>query len=519
MPYSVRYRPTAHLHVGHRHYVANVNPVRMDPTRTTMIRRAFEAEIKRRFKKLIAAVWKFLDEEDELGLKIFTTRITLHQRDFQFRTDAGKLQAFNDWVKQQIEANVISNPASMGSEPWTAKYIESAYKKGMINAYIASKQEGLTDAAGVSGMTQEQFLRSAFLQPEATGKVQLLATRSFEELKGVSSAMGQQMNRILAQGMIDGSGPDKIAKEMDDKIDNLTSTRALLIARTEVINAHAEGQLDAFEELGVEDLGIKAEWSTAGDDRVCPECASLEGQVFTIEEARGMIPVHPNCRCSFYPTMEKVTKKEEKEAPPSATWTDVDFVKSKNFISSADASYQNANRGSLPGALANPFGDLQDPVRVAKLKEWGVVPEIRAVDELKRIASSTRFELEEDKKYFFGMDKAGVDAVLKKDEVLFKGSRHMGLTADRASNYATTGENRGAVFEVVLPKGSRVVHANVFDLNEAVMLPGSRMRVLSDTIKEVGGIETRYIKLELLEDGTVFTKRAVAALEELQKSK
>jgi hypothetical protein len=61
------------------------------------------------------------------------------------------------------------------------------------------------------------------------------------------------------------------------------------------IHAHAEGQLDAFDRLGIKDLGIQAEWSTAGDERVCPLCQGYEGKIMPISEARGMIPLHPNC--------------------------------------------------------------------------------------------------------------------------------------------------------------------------------------------------------------------------------
>jgi SPP1 gp7 family putative phage head morphogenesis protein len=93
----------------------------------------------------------------------------------------------------------------------------------------------------------------------------------------------------------------EIAAEMLDKIDNLTETRALTLARTEVIHAHAEGQLDQFTDLGVEEVGVEAEFSTAGDDLVCPECEALEGQSFPVEEAHGIIPVHPNCRCTWIP--------------------------------------------------------------------------------------------------------------------------------------------------------------------------------------------------------------------------
>jgi hypothetical protein len=67
-----------------------------------------------------------------------------------------------------------------------------------------------------------------------------------------------------------------------------------MLARTEIVNAHAVGQLNAFRMLGLEELGVMAEWSTGGDDRVCPDCGALEGEIFTVDEAEGMIPLHPN---------------------------------------------------------------------------------------------------------------------------------------------------------------------------------------------------------------------------------
>ena len=78
----------------------------------------------------------------------------------------------------------------------------------------------------------------------------------------------------------------------------------MTLARTEVINAYTEGTLDSYERLGVEEVQGRAEWSTAGDDRVCPQCAGMEGAVFTIREARGLIPLHPNCRCAWLPVID-----------------------------------------------------------------------------------------------------------------------------------------------------------------------------------------------------------------------
>ncbi len=227
-------------------------------------------------------------------------------REFEFRTDKGKIEAFKAWLTEQVANDVMSVSGGEEGKPWTAKYIESAYKKGKVNAFAATKsQMDIFEGSGALEKASSQFIKEAFGQPESLRKVELLSTRTFEELEGITAQMGQQLNRILANGMVEGLGARDIAREMVDKVDGITNQRALTLARTEVIHAHAEGQLDAFADLGVEELGVQSEWSTAGDDRVCPECEEMEGKVFSIDEAHGMIPAHANCRCSWIPFIPK----------------------------------------------------------------------------------------------------------------------------------------------------------------------------------------------------------------------
>lgn len=292
-------------------HVHNANPLRRDPTRTSLIRRQFSADLNNRFRRLRGDIIDFMVTQDALGLKEKKLGFTIHvqPREFAFRSDPEKLDAFNEWLRERIEANIFSVPAGTPPRtPWTAKYIQSGYRQGLMSAFFASKKEFEEFERNV-----DQFIRSSFNQPETINKVRLLATRAFEDLKGVTSAMSAQMNRILAQGLAEGKHPTEIAREMNEKISNLTRTRALLIAQTEIIRAHAEGTLDAFEELGIDGLEVKAEFSTAGDDRVCPKCEKLEGVLFTIDEARGLIPVHPLCRCTLVPYVNPEPKKSRRK--------------------------------------------------------------------------------------------------------------------------------------------------------------------------------------------------------------
>lgn len=303
------------------------NPSRVDPTRTGLIRGRFVAELVTRFRRLKEAVIDFLVTQDALALEpanSFTTVRKLlglaapQRRQYAFQTDIQKLDTFNEYFRQKVEEEILRSvpgtflppQGSLASGPWMTRFIELAYKRGMAAA-VASAQASGQPVKGIFGqqLSFEEFVQQTF-DPLKSSKVQMLATRSFESLKGVTGDMAGRMNRILAQGMMDGTSVRKIAKQMTEEIDGLTRSRAMTIARTEIIHAHAEGQLDSFEELGIEELNMKVEWTTAGDDHVCPLCAKQAGKTFTIAKARGLIPLHPNCRCAW--TAVEVKKKGKK---------------------------------------------------------------------------------------------------------------------------------------------------------------------------------------------------------------
>jgi SPP1 gp7 family putative phage head morphogenesis protein len=75
-------------------------------------------------------------------------------------------------------------------------------------------------------------------------------------------------------------------------------------AGTEVIGSHAAATLNSFKEAGLVGVKVLAEFATAGDAQVCEQYAALEGQIYSMEKAEGLIPVHPNCRCTFIPAVD-----------------------------------------------------------------------------------------------------------------------------------------------------------------------------------------------------------------------
>lgn len=230
--------------------------------------------------------------------------VTVNAGRWRFLTSPEKLKAFQDWLALQLKDEITTDERTT-SDDWWRKYVERGYEKGAGRAFDDVRKPALQQKDGdVSDFyrgSKAEFLRSSFGRAETIEKTQLLASRVFTDLKGVTEAVSTQLSRTLVDGLTQGMNPRAIAREMQKAIDGIGKVRSLTIARTEIIRAHAEGQLDAMERLGVTRVGVMVEWATARDSRVCPLCIPLQGMVLKISEARGMLPRHPNCRCAWSP--------------------------------------------------------------------------------------------------------------------------------------------------------------------------------------------------------------------------
>lgn len=200
--------------------------------------------------------------------------------------------------------------AGGGSGGWGETHFHDYGEQGRLNL-LAAGYDGVSIKFGTTEYRLVLDPRLIVVEPSPTAnaalrdvrgrfmseRVNLLATRLENELRGATTAMSQQVARELISGIESGSTPRQIARRIAQVVDGIKETRAMAIANTELVRAHAEGQLDAMAEEGVERVTPAVEWTTAATP--CKLCQPLKGIVVTLEEARGMIPRHVNCRCAW----------------------------------------------------------------------------------------------------------------------------------------------------------------------------------------------------------------------------
>jgi SPP1 gp7 family putative phage head morphogenesis protein len=307
-----------------------------DPSQTTFLRNVFASAAKKKFATLQKALQEIIVEEDVFGL---ITNRKPGPRAFAYPRSADKVAAFMTWFRQETQDTVlqVSQVENVGTSvdgAWTNKFVKAAYERGITKARNQIRVEESLLVNGVVVFAKARKGRGKRTPPLAkTGGVEaslnmpahierlsMLYSRTFSELKGITDAMDKLISQTLAEGIVNGDSPRTLARKLNKVItgaggelgttDSLgrfipSQRRAELLARTEIIRAHAEAQLTEFKQWGVAGVKAKAEILTTKDKRTCPKCMQLEKAVYTIDEARGVIPVHPACRCIWVPFIEK----------------------------------------------------------------------------------------------------------------------------------------------------------------------------------------------------------------------
>jgi len=220
-------------------------------------------------------------------------------------------QRFKRWLKDRVDVLILGETGIKDKDGnWTDNYIQTAFFRGATQA--ANALSGV--APGVSSA-----IRSMLQSPVNLNKVKLLKERAYETLQDITKDMSIKIGDTLSDAIVRGDSPRQAAKLISKDLNTIKKTRALTLARTETIRAHAEGSLESMKQLGIQTVGVDVEWQATMidedkgifEEKVCPQCQALAGMVIPIEQASGLIPRHPNCRCAFIPNVLGTTDKKE----------------------------------------------------------------------------------------------------------------------------------------------------------------------------------------------------------------
>ena len=149
--------------------------------------------------------------------------------------------------------------------------------------------------------------------------LEFLQNHAFDNIKGMTEEISNDLKAELERGIINGEGIDKL-KVRVNKVFEVGNNRAEMIARTETNRADNNGKLLAIKGSGLE---MEKKWVTHFDDRTSELCKHLDGQVVGINEnfhygdwTGQSPPAHISCRSTIvFMEKEDVEKKDIESKP------------------------------------------------------------------------------------------------------------------------------------------------------------------------------------------------------------
>lgn len=173
----------------------------------------------------------------------------------------------------------------------TKKVYKDGYRNGRSNVGVE-----VADVDGAGGM----------LQHADDLAIEYANERGADLVTGISDTTRDGLRTLIENGAGEGLSADELADQIESSF-VFSSARAEMIARTELADAHINGNMQGWRDSGQVE---EKEWATGAG--CCDDCDELDGVVVGIDDAfatsDGDIdapPLHPNCRCDVLPILSK----------------------------------------------------------------------------------------------------------------------------------------------------------------------------------------------------------------------
>ena len=170
--------------------------------------------------------------------------------------------------------------------------------------YVDRMKPILSEVMAVSARNAQGMVKATIPYVLDKDAVKWLLTRIGWAAEAITEQTALALSNLLAEGVTNATPTSEIANQIEALFNSwgeaVDTSRAMMIARTEIIQAAAEGTLTGYKSMGVEYV----QFSAAPD--ACEDCMGAEEEFdkVAIDDAEGIITVHPNCKCGWVAVIE-----------------------------------------------------------------------------------------------------------------------------------------------------------------------------------------------------------------------
>lgn len=202
------------------------------------------------------------------------------------------------WTNNKLDAMLKKALSSKTFGNWWTEALRVAYSRGVVSAYSDLKALNRVVSPVPFEALASEFVKSTAVRKLAEETLPLIVSAAGDELGMTTSRSVVGLVRQAGSLALEQASARQIASELVETALKGLGANTTRVMQTEMTRAFSWGKLDGAKSLGITQVTIYAEIHGIDDTRRCQLCQDVDGAVFTLDEARSIIPLHPACRCS-----------------------------------------------------------------------------------------------------------------------------------------------------------------------------------------------------------------------------
>lgn len=222
-----------------------------------------------------------------------------------------------EWLAKQgtgIPPDAIRIVSTVEHTPYYNIFADSIYESYSIGGETALAEFNIAADFNMIDPLAESYAQSYAirLSESISGRIQDEVKYAIIEGMRAGEEMSLIRNRILE--VWDRPIPVHVRPRLDPETGRILrqgysyylkpDNWAMMTARTETLRWFNEGKLEGHQQMGVQYV----EYQATGDHRTCTDCEGYQGEVFSVEDAHGLLPLHCRCRCTWRPIVGDPTR-------------------------------------------------------------------------------------------------------------------------------------------------------------------------------------------------------------------
>lgn len=224
----------------------------------------------------------------------------------------GMIESLKVWTNNKLNAMLKKALDSKTFGDWWAEALRVSYSRGIVSAYSDLKALNRVVSPIPFATLSSEFAKSLAVRKIAEETLPLITAAAAEELGLTTSRSVASLLRQAGTLLGEQASARQIASELVATALKGLGANTTRVMQTEMTRAFSWGKLDGARSLGAREVVIYAEIHGIDDTRRCMRCQDLDGTVWTLDQARTIIPVHPACRCSFTIVSEERYERQDR---------------------------------------------------------------------------------------------------------------------------------------------------------------------------------------------------------------